>query len=208
MLALLIDAENLSAEYAPQILSWARSRGPLIVVRLFGDYLEGRLADWCSFAREHGLEIAFQPSGGARKNSTDIALTIQAMDLLHEGVVSAFCLASSDRDFLPLAARIRRAGKSVYVVGRNLDERMRSAGHDFLDLKPIEGPFLRAFREASAGIGTMPLSGAAKLLRQFEPRRLDGMPKRHAAQNALKTIPQLELFGTAPDLRVRLRGAF
>jgi len=45
-----------------------------------------------------------------RKNSTDSALIIDAMDLLHGGTVDGFCLVSSDSDFTRLAARIRGQG--------------------------------------------------------------------------------------------------
>ena len=51
------------------------------------------------------------------KNSTDSALIIDAMDLLHGGKVDGFCLVSSDSDFTRLATRIREAGLSVYGFG-------------------------------------------------------------------------------------------
>lgn len=63
------------------------------------------------------MEIAFQPSAGKGKNSTDIAMTIRAMDLLHEKACRIFCLVSSDRDFVPLAQRLNRSGRKVYCFG-------------------------------------------------------------------------------------------
>ena len=52
------------------------------------------------------------------KNSTDITLVIDAMDLLHSGRFDGFCLVSSDSDFTRLAARIREQGIDVYGIGR------------------------------------------------------------------------------------------
>ena len=52
------------------------------------------------------------------KNSTDITLVIDAMDLLHSGRFDGFCLVSSDSDFTRLAARIREQGVDVYGIGQ------------------------------------------------------------------------------------------
>ena len=51
------------------------------------------------------------------KNASDIALVIDAMDLLHSGRFDGFCLVSSDSDFTRLAARIREQGLDVYGFG-------------------------------------------------------------------------------------------
>jgi NYN domain/OST-HTH/LOTUS domain len=51
------------------------------------------------------------------KNASDIALVIDAMDLLHTGRFDAFCLVSSDSVFTRLAARIREQGVDVYGFG-------------------------------------------------------------------------------------------
>ena len=51
------------------------------------------------------------------KNASDIALVIDAMDLLHDGRFDGFCLVSSDSDFTRLAARIREEGVDVYGFG-------------------------------------------------------------------------------------------
>jgi hypothetical protein len=42
-------------------------------------------------------------------------MIIDAMDLLHSGVVDGFCLVSSDSDYTRLATRIRESG--IYVMG-------------------------------------------------------------------------------------------
>jgi hypothetical protein len=52
------------------------------------------------------------------KSSTDPALIIDAMDLLHSGVVDGFCIVSSDSDFTSLALRIREEGLYIMGVGR------------------------------------------------------------------------------------------
>jgi hypothetical protein len=65
--------------------------------------------------------MAIQPmqqfSYTSGKNSTDSALIIDAMDLLHSGKLTGICLVSSDSDFTRLASRIREAGLTVYGFG-------------------------------------------------------------------------------------------
>ena len=52
------------------------------------------------------------------KNATDSALIIDAMDLLHGGTVSGFCIVSSDSDYTRLATRMREQGLFVMGIGR------------------------------------------------------------------------------------------
>src|SRR3546814_2590807 len=61
------------------------------------------------------LHQNFANVGG--KNASDIALVIDAMDLMHSGRFDGFCLVSSDSDFTRLAARIREQGIAVYGFG-------------------------------------------------------------------------------------------
>jgi hypothetical protein len=51
------------------------------------------------------------------KNTTDIALIIDAMDLLYGGRVDGFCLVTSDGDYSQLAIRICEQGLPVFGFG-------------------------------------------------------------------------------------------
>jgi hypothetical protein len=149
----------------------------LAVIRLFGDFSGGRLAEWAEFSRARGLEVVSQPNGGAGKNSTDIALTIGAMDLLHEGIVRTFVLASSDRDFIPLALRLRRSGRRVLIATERVDSRIDGICHEVLKLhcevapapKPQVPPIVAAYRKVAEGKDQMPLAALGALLRKHTP---------------------------------------
>ena len=144
MLAVLVDADNLSADHAPRLLDWARQKHPHPIVQLFGDFSGGRHAGWCSFAGKHGFELVFQPSGGSGKNSTDIALTIHAMDLLQQGAIRAFCLVSNDRDFVPLARRLKRAGHGVFIAAQHPSPLFHSVSDEVLILGDEAGAVAEA----------------------------------------------------------------
>ena len=53
------------------------------------------------------------------KSSTDTALIIDAMDLLHSKKVDGFCIVSSDSDYTGLAHRIREEGLFIMGIGRS-----------------------------------------------------------------------------------------
>ena len=132
----------------------ARQWGDVIIVRLFGDFTANRHAEWCRLALAAGYEPILQLNGGAGKNSTDIALTIHAMDLFHGASFEGFCLVSNDRDFVPLAMRLRSAGKHVYAICRQADARIQKACTETFTLAPAQAPpppILAAFLEVSDG---------------------------------------------------------
>jgi hypothetical protein len=116
-LAVLIDADNASAAVIGDILSEVASHGTASVKRVYGDFTTSNLNSWSKVLAEHAIQPMqqFRNSGG--KNASDIALIIDAMDLLHTRKLGGFCLVSSDSDFTRLATRIREDGLLVYGFG-------------------------------------------------------------------------------------------
>lgn len=86
---------------------------------MYGDWTSTQLNPWKEILQEHALEAEQQYANVSGKNATDSKMIIDAMDLLHEGVVKGFCLVLSDSDFTALAKRIRRAGLFVMGIGRS-----------------------------------------------------------------------------------------
>jgi hypothetical protein len=68
--------------------------------------------------KAHAIRPMQQFSYTPGKNASDMAMTVDGMDLLHEGRVEAFGLVSSDADFTPLAMRLVSGGMQVYGFGR------------------------------------------------------------------------------------------
>lgn len=114
-IAILIDGDNAQSSLLPQMLVEAGRHGQITVRRIYGDWTTSNMNSWKETLNFH----AFQPIQQFRytigKNATDSAMIIDAMDLLHSGVVDGFCLVSSDSDYTRLATRIREAG--VFVMG-------------------------------------------------------------------------------------------
>lgn len=114
-IAMLIDGDNAQAALLPQMLVEAGRHGQVTVRRIYGDWTTNSMNSWKEILNFH----AFQPIQQFRytigKNATDSAMIIDAMDILHSGVVDGFCLVSSDSDYTRLATRIRETG--IFVMG-------------------------------------------------------------------------------------------
>jgi len=117
-LAVLIDADNASANDLEVLLVEIAKYGTATVRRAYGDWTGDHLRPWKAKLLENSVQPMQQFGYTTGKNSTDSALIIDAMDLLHSGTVDGFCLVSSDSDFTRLAARIREQGLKAYGFGQ------------------------------------------------------------------------------------------
>lgn len=112
--AVLIDAENVSAKYASIIFEELEKYGFASCRRIYGNWSRG--SGWKEeILLEYSIIPIQQFSYTAGKNSTDMAMVIDAMDLLYQNKVDGFCLVTSDSDFTRLAMRLREENK--YVIG-------------------------------------------------------------------------------------------
>ncbi|MBY6069252.1 NYN domain-containing protein [Leisingera aquaemixtae] len=118
LLAVLIDADNISAKYAEAMFEEIASFGEASIRRIYGDFAGGGPQGW---NKEKLAALAIVPhqqfANTTGKNASDIALVIDAMDILHSGRFDGFVLISSDSDFTRLASRIREQGVDVFGMG-------------------------------------------------------------------------------------------
>ncbi|SFD01763.1 NYN domain-containing protein [Tropicimonas isoalkanivorans] len=139
LLAVLIDADNTSPQFAQAIFDEIAAFGEASVRRVYGDFSSSQMKGWSKVQAEFGLVPHHQPANTVGKNASDIALVIDAMDLLHTGRFDGFMLVSSDSDFTRLASRIREQGLDVYGIGqRKTPEAFRKACKRFIYLENID----------------------------------------------------------------------
>ena len=132
-LAVLIDADNTSARIASGLFEEIAKIGEASVRRIYGDFSTPRLKAWTDILLTHAIMPHQNFAYTSGKNASDIALVIDAMDLLHSGRFDGFCLVSSDSDFTRLAARIREEGVDVYGFGeQKTPESFRQACRRFI----------------------------------------------------------------------------
>ena len=145
ILAVLIDADNSSPQWAEAIFEEIAALGEASVRRIYGDFSRPALKGWNDRLAGLALVPHHSPANTVGKNASDIALVIDAMDLLHSGRFDGFVLISSDSDFTRLASRIREQGLDVYGIGQQkTPEAFRKACKRFIFvenlLPPSEAP--------------------------------------------------------------------
>lgn len=166
-LAVLIDADNTSAKIADSLFLELAKIGEASVRRIYGDFSSKQLSGWADVLAKHAIIPHQQFAYTVGKNSSDITLVIDAMDLLHSGRFEGFVLVSSDSDFTRLASRIREQGVDVFGVGRRTTpEAFRQACKRFIfteNLAPAQ-----AAESAAPGAAPAPESPvhAAPIIRQ------------------------------------------
>ena len=114
-IALLVDGDNAQPKLLSLILEEASKYGKVTVRRVYGDWTTPQMNTWKSMLNEMAFNPIQKFSYTTGKNSTDSALIIDAMDILHDNLVDGFCIVSSDSDYTGLAKRIREEG--IFVMG-------------------------------------------------------------------------------------------
>lgn len=122
-LAFLVDGDNASATMIEDMLAEASKYGSVIIRRVYGNWTAGgQVNTWKTKLKDYALTPYQQfPNISNRhvtKNATDIALIIDAMDILHDGIVKGFVIVSSDSDYTSLAIKIREHGLFVIGIGK------------------------------------------------------------------------------------------
>ncbi|MFC4903671.1 NYN domain-containing protein [Kocuria oceani] len=151
-IAVLIDADNAPASKIDVVLAEVARHGAANVRRAYGNWKSPRLQQWEAVLHTYAIRPIQQFAYSAGKNASDMAMVIDAMDLLHAGSVDGFAVVSSDADFTPLVMRILTGGAKVYGFGQ----------------QQTPAPFVNACSQFTyvEGLGTpTPESSAAALAR-------------------------------------------
>lgn len=139
--AVLIDGENAQASLLPQVLAEVSKVGFITVKRIYGDWTSISMNSWKNSLHEYAIQPIQQFRYTVGKNSTDSAMIIDAMDLLHSHNVSGFCVVASDSDYTRLATRIREDGLFVIGVGeRKTPAAFVNACNQFIYTENLVGP--------------------------------------------------------------------
>lgn len=115
-LAVLIDADNIDTTYCDQLFNEIQKIGDPSIKRIYGDWAKHKA--WKEKAQLLGIQPIQQFAHTKTKNAVDIALVVDAMDLLHTTNIDGFCIVASDSDYTRLVIRIRESGKLVYGFGQ------------------------------------------------------------------------------------------
>ncbi len=138
--AVLIDGDNAQASLLPRILAEVSKVGLITVKRIYGDWTTTNMNSWKTSLHKHAIQPMQQFRYTVGKNSTDSAMIIDAMDLLHSNDVGGFCIVASDSDYTRLATRIREEGLFVIGVGeKKTPEAFINACNQFIYCENLTG---------------------------------------------------------------------
>ena len=112
---LLIDADNVSVDVMEQAVRLLLNQHGGLHVRRAYCTAESAVSNQAVFKR---LGIKPMVNLAAGKNSTDIALAVDAIDLVLAERPDVVVIASSDSDFAPLVHRLREKGCVVRGIGQ------------------------------------------------------------------------------------------
>lgn len=153
IIALLIDAENISPKYIKVILDELSLYGTPAYKRIYGDWTSPEMNSWKKVLLENNLTPIQQFNYTHGKNASDSSMIIDAMDILYTKNCDGFCLVSSDSDFTRLASRLRESRMLVIGMGESktpmsfkaacdifkyLDVLMKAKAGDTPEPKPVK----------------------------------------------------------------------
>jgi uncharacterized protein (TIGR00288 family) len=189
---LLIDADNVSADVIEQAVHKVLAEHGHLHVRRAYCNAETALKQQSLFKR---LGVRPMVNLAAGKNSTDIALAVDAMDLAVSERPQLIYLVSSDSDFAPLVIRLREKGCRVCGIGQQgkTGDETRGVYDHFTDLQHQAG--------ASAGVK------AAAKKRAPAAKKRKAAPVPAAEPAALPALPEevLRILEVVPALRAGQR---
>jgi uncharacterized LabA/DUF88 family protein len=155
--ALLIDADNSPAAKIGLILNELSTFGETNVRRAYGNWKKSELKGWEEQLHEHAIRPMQQFDYSKGKNASDMAMVIDALDLLYTDKPDAFGIVSSDADFTPLVMHLRAKGAAVYGFGaRKTPEPFVNACSRFLFLDELRAGADDTEAERAAPLRTPP----------------------------------------------------
>lgn len=160
-----MDCDNTSPEVLEHALKVVAQFGRVVLHRGYGNH--GTLANkW----QEALVRLAFTPclqyQYASGKNTSDIALALDALEALFDRWADTFCLVTSDSDFAYLCRKLRERGATVHIVGEaKSPDALRNASDQFFEwVKPASQP------EPATATGGAPLAQKPNDAKPAAPR--------------------------------------
>ncbi len=139
--AVLVDCDNVPPEILVHTLHFVARFGRVVVRRGYGN--SGTLSNkrWQDVLVQQAFTPCLQYQYASGKNTADIALALDALEMLFDDKVDTFCFVTSDSDFAYLCRKLRERGASVCIVGEDkTPPALRNASDHFSEWKPAPAP--------------------------------------------------------------------
>lgn len=134
--AVLVDCDNTNPAAVEYALLMVAKFGRVVVKRGYGNH-----ATLANKWRETLVSMAFTPclqyQYAAGKNTADMALALDALEILFDRRADCFFVVTSDSDFVYLCRKLHERGATVYIVGEaKTPVALRNASDQFFEWIP------------------------------------------------------------------------
>lgn len=114
--AVLVDCENAQPTVIGEAMQLASTLGRVALRRGYGNHT-ALASKWQDALVRHGFAPCMQFQYVAGKNTADIALALDALEMLLDRRADRFVIVTSDSDFVGLCRKLQERGASVHVFG-------------------------------------------------------------------------------------------
>lgn len=134
--AVLVDCDNTNPAAVAFALRVVAKFGRVVVKRGYGNH-----ATLANSWRETLVSLAFTPclqyQYAVGKNTADMALALDALEILFDQRADCFFVVTSDSDFVYLCRKLRERGAAVCIVGEaKTPTALRNASDQFFEWAP------------------------------------------------------------------------
>lgn len=167
--AVLVDCDNVSPAILDHALQFVAQFGRVVVRRGYGNANTLGGNRWQEALTQQAFTPCLQYQYASGKNTADIALALDAMEMLFDEIVDTFCMVTSDSDFAHLCRKLRERGAVVCIVGEEkTPAALRNASDHFSQWEPaIEVAAKNAVKSAAeSGANAKPEDAARAPVKQ------------------------------------------
>jgi len=138
--AVLVDCDNVPPEIVEHALLMGAQFGRVVLRRGYGN--SGTLAHrWQEVLVRQAFTPCLQYQYASGKNTSDLALALDALEALFDKRADVFCIVTSDSDFAYLCRKLRERGAAVCIIGEpKTPDALRNACDQFFEWsRPTSG---------------------------------------------------------------------
>jgi len=138
--AVLVDADNIPATVLGKAWDILKTRGRIVICKVFGDFSRPTLAPWKQTCLRYNLEaiMAWHKSG---KNSSDLKLCQACTHMLYSHTdIKDYVLVTGDGDFTTVIQDLKTHDKNVICMGmaQSCSEVLKNCCDEFISLCPVQ----------------------------------------------------------------------
>ncbi|MGD9887444.1 MAG: NYN domain-containing protein [Bacilli bacterium] len=123
-IALMIDSENVPPRFIKSVINEIAKYGKIVIARFYGD-VSKLSQEWHQNALDYAIKPVHQYNVASGKNAADLAMALDAQEMMYQQKVNSFFLVTSDSDFTPLAMKLKEGG--MHVIGVGSEKKVTSA---------------------------------------------------------------------------------